>query len=111
MGKQVASEAEMLDAIGALVGGAIPILNNSYPDPRVHRDQLEDAYRFAKGLMTPAQWGEPAFVMLAELVDATWPAIHCRKLGLHRTATDAALAVAVERARDFIAINRPTLTG
>lgn len=113
MAKQAASEAEMLDAIGALVGAAIAVLNNSNPLPRLHSpglDELEDAYIFAKGVMTPTQWEHPTFVVLAEVADAAWPAIHCRKLGLDRSCADTELAGAVEHAQDFMARTRPTLS-
>jgi hypothetical protein len=105
MGKECAGQADLLDAIAAIMGAALVVLEDTNPVPRLRGpglDELEDAHRFARGLLSPAQWGDPTFVMLAELLHAAWPAIHCRKLGIDCSAADLDLAAAVERAQDFL---------
>ena len=112
MGKGWASEAEMLDAITAIKNAAIIVLDDPNPvrSPRGGLDELEEAYEFARGMLTPMQWNNPTFVTLAELADASYPVIHRRTLGLDHAAADVALAIAVERAQNFLARTRPTLS-
>jgi hypothetical protein len=105
MAKQAASGAEMLEAIIAIMSAAILVLDDTNPVPRQRGqgfDDLEDAYEFAKGLLVPAQWGNPTFVTLAELLHAAWPAIHCRTLRIDSSPADLELAAAVEGAQDFL---------
>ena len=102
----------MLDAIDAIVRAALVALNDANPVPRLHGpglDELEDAYGFSRDLLSPAQWDDPTFVTLADVVDAAWPAIQCRRLGIDRSDADTELAAAVERAQDFVARRRSTL--
>jgi hypothetical protein len=105
MGKECAGQADLLDAIAAIMGAGLVVLDDTNPVPRLRGpglDELEDAHRFASDLLSPAQWDDPTFVMLAKLLHAAWPAIHCRMLGIDSSAADLDLAAAVERAEDFL---------